>query len=163
MANADEVVRAQLLELLVGEGAHLRIADALADFPAEFMNVNPPNVPYTPWHLVEHIRFGQRDILDYIRNPDYVAHSWPRDYWPAPEARADEQTWRQSVEGFMADLGELRDMVADPKSDLYVPLPHAPTATLLRQMLLVGRHNSFHMGEFGVLRQVMGTWPPGHK
>jgi len=25
----------------------------------------------------------------------------------------------------------------------------------------VGAHNAYHLGEFAILRQVMGTWPPG--
>ena len=36
-----------------------------------------------------------------------------------------------------------------------------PGHTLLRELTLVGNHNSYHLGEFAVLRQVMGGWPPG--
>ena len=43
------------------------LAEAVADFPAEVLNVRPPNVSYTPWQL-EHIQITQWDILDYIRN-----------------------------------------------------------------------------------------------
>jgi hypothetical protein len=28
----------------------------------------------------------------------------------------------------------------------------------LREILLVADHNAYHIGEFAVLRQVMGTW-----
>ncbi len=27
------------------------------------------------------------------------------------------------------------------------------------EVLLVADHNSYHIGEFAILRQVMGTWP----
>jgi hypothetical protein len=29
----------------------------------------------------------------------------------------------------------------------------------LREFLLVADHNAYHVGEFAILRQVMGTWP----
>ena len=29
-------------------------------------------------------------------------------------------------------------------------------------VLLVADHNSHHIGEFAILRQVMSTWPPDH-
>ena len=28
---------------------------------------------------------------------------------------------------------------------------------------VVGDHNAYHVGEFAILRQVMGTWPPGRE
>ena len=74
---ADGVVRARLLRLLDGEGAHMSFQEAVADFPADLRNVEPPNVPYTPWAVVEHIRFTQHDILDYLINPDYEEPTWP--------------------------------------------------------------------------------------
>jgi len=30
-------------------------------------------------------------------------------------------------------------------------------------LMIIGNHNSYHLGEFASLRQVMGSWPPGHR
>jgi hypothetical protein len=124
----------------------------------EAINTRPPNVPYTPWHLLEHMRITQWDILEFIRNPEHVSPEWPVDYWPAREAEADAARWQQSVEQFQADLGALVAIVEDPATDLYADLPHAPGYNILREMLLVADHSAYHTGEFGILRQVMGTW-----
>ena len=35
---------------------------AVADFPAEAINRKPPQVPYTPWHLLEHLRLPDGDV-----------------------------------------------------------------------------------------------------
>ena len=67
----DQPIRLQLVRLLEGDDAHMRFEEAVADFPADAINAFPPNVPYTPWHLVEHLRITQRDILDYIVDPAY--------------------------------------------------------------------------------------------
>ena len=42
--------------------------DAVAEFPAWAMNERAPNVEYTPWHLVEHLRITQYDMLSYLRD-----------------------------------------------------------------------------------------------
>ena len=76
MTTADQV-REQLLVLLDGVGAHMPFDEAVADFPTDAINAFPPNVDYTPWHLLEHLRITQADILDYIVNPDYVGIDWP--------------------------------------------------------------------------------------
>ena len=51
----------------------------------------------------------------------------------------------------------------DPATDLTAPLPAGDKYTILREILVVADHTAYHVGEFGILRQVMGTWPPGHK
>ena len=82
----DAAQRKELLKLLAGVDAHMTFEEAVADFPDDAINRKPPNVSYTPWHLIEHIRLTQWDILDYVRNRDYVERSWPDEYWPDPDA-----------------------------------------------------------------------------
>jgi len=152
-------LRVDLLELLDGVGAHMRFEDAVADFPADAINKRPPNVDYTPWHLVEHLRLTQLDILEYVTKPDYVEREWPRAYWPEPTATASPAEFDASVEGFLADRAVLRALVEDPGNDLLAVLPNTPGHTLLREVRVVADHNAYHVGEFAILRQVMGTWP----
>lgn len=151
-------VREQLLQLLSGGNAHMSFDKAVKDFPLQAMNAKPTNVPYTPWHLLEHIRIAQWDILEFIRNPHHVSPDWPSGYWPAEDEEADEEIWQQTVGHFRSDLDSLREIVRDPDTDLTAPLPHAPDYTILREILVVSDHNAYHIGELGILRQVMGWW-----
>ncbi|MBO0796508.1 MAG: DinB family protein [Ktedonobacteraceae bacterium] len=161
--DTDQVVREHLRNLLLGGNAHMTFDDAVADFPAEHFNTRPPQVTYTPWHILEHLRITQWDILEFIRNPHYVSPQWPEGYWPAPSARTDRHGWEQTLASFRADLQTLIQMVDDPETNLYQTLPHGEGQTILREILLVADHNAYHIGEFAILRQVMGTWPPGHE
>ena len=157
--STDAVLREQLLQLLNGRNAHLTFDDAVAGFPLEYINVRPPNVSYTPWHLVEHLRIAQWDILEFVRDPAHVSPKWPEGYWPAPDAQATPELWETSLAAFRADLGAVSDLVREPSVDLTADLPHAPGYTYLREVLLVADHNAYHVGEFAILRQIMGTWP----
>jgi hypothetical protein len=158
-----DILREQLLDLIDGHGAHLPFDAAVADFPDHAINERPPNVPYTPWHLLEHIRIAQRDILEYIRDRAYLAPSWPEEYWPARDATATPGQWTATIAGIRADQQALRDLVADPAMDLLATIPGTPGHTILREVRLVGDHNAYHLGEFAILRQVMGTWPAGRE
>jgi hypothetical protein len=162
MATSD-ILREQLLALIDGHGAHLPFDAAVADFPDDAINRLPPNVPYTPWHVLEHIRIAQRDILEYIRNRAYLAPTWPEEYWPARDATATPEQFALTVEGFRSDRTALHELVADPATDLLTAIPNTPGHTILREVRLVGDHNAYHVGEFAILRQVMGTWPPGRQ
>lgn len=157
--SENALLRQQLLQLLHGRNAHLTFEDTVANFPPDFMNARPPNVPYTPWHLLEHIRLAQWDILEFMRDPDHVSPNWPEGYWPAPDAQADLAQWQQTLDAFRADLQAIEAILTNPDVDLLAELPHAPGYTYLREVLLVADHNAYHIGEFAILRQVMGTWP----
>jgi hypothetical protein len=157
---ALDPLRAQALALLRGVGAHMPFDAAVADFPDGALNERAPNVPYTPWQLLEHLRRTQRDILDYVRDRAYVAPHWPEDYWPPRDELADRARFEATVEAFRKDAATLEAIVLDPAVDLLAPLPGTPGHTVLREVRLIGDHNAYHIGEFAILRQVMGTWPP---
>jgi len=80
---------------LRGDDAHLTFEDAVAEIPGEAVNLRPPNTGYTLWQLVEHLRISQRDMLDYVRDPGYVAPEWPVAYWPDPAAEATPVMFRR--------------------------------------------------------------------
>jgi hypothetical protein len=162
--SRDAGLREQLVELLRGTQAHMAFEEAVGRFPDEAINTRPPNVAYTPWHLVEHLRITQRDILDYVSDSrHYAEKSWPDDYWPAPDAETDPAGFRGSVEGYLADRRALEAVALDPKVDLLAVLPGTPGHTVFRELVVVGNHDSYHVGEFAILRQVMGTWAGGKR
>lgn len=154
----DRITREQLIQVLTGRNAHFNFNDAVKDFPIEKINDRPPNVPYTPWHLVEHLRITQWDILEFTLNPDHVSPKWPEGYWPDRQATADAEAWHASLAAFRSDLKAMEGIVLDQEIDLTSEIPHAPGYTYLREVLLVADHNAYHIGEFCILRQVMGTW-----
>ena len=159
----DQHLRQQLARLLDGVDAHMPFEEAVADFPDEAINRRAPGLDYTPWHLLEHLRLTQADILDYVSNPAYVEPSWPAEYWPARDAVATRAVFDDTVERFLADRAALRAMVLDSGHDLSAVIPGTPGHTLLREVRIDADHNAYHVGEFAVLRQVMGTWPEGRE
>jgi DinB superfamily len=159
----DEL-RSQLVLLLRGGQAHMTFDEAVADFPAWAINERAPNVDYTPWHLVEHLRLTQLDMVRYIEDSTgYVSPPWPLGYWPDQKATTDLDGFHQSVEQFRTDLRALEQVALDEGHDLTRVLEGTPGHTPLRGLFIIGNHNSYHLGEFASMRQVMGSWPPGHR
>ena len=158
--DAQSDLRRQLVDGLRGGDAHQDYEEAAAAFPAWAINALVPNGTYTPWHLLEHVRITQWDILQYIREPSHVSPAWPVGYWPDPSSTATSEQFQATLSAFAADRQALATIVLDPATDLTAPLPHAPQHTILREARIVANHNSYHLGEFGILRQVMGSWGP---
>lgn len=159
---SNEQIRRQLVSLLTESNAHMTLEDAVADYPMDHINTVFPNGTYTAWHLLEHIRRTQRDILDFMTDPNYQEGVWPDDYWPAQDARATEADWRQTIASFRRDMQALVEIANDPQTDLDAVIPHGTGQTIFREIVLVTDHNAYHTGEFAIMRQVMGTWGKGH-
>ncbi len=157
--NDSKVLSKELLALLEGGNAHMGFDDAVSGFPLKDINTKVPNGSYTVWHLLEHMRIAQWDILGFMTNPRHVSPDFPDGYWPKPESRATPQQWKKTVKGFRDDLSALKDIVKDPQTDFFGPIPHARDYTIFREMLLAADHNAYHIAELVSLRRVLNMKP----
>ena len=156
----DAELRAQLARLLDWEDAHAAYDKAVAGLPPELRGARPDGFPHTAWQLVEHLRITQRDILDFCRPGEYRELAWPDDYWPPDDAPPNDYGWDGSLAGYRQDRQALAALAADPAAELLAPVPHATkeTQTLLRELLLVADHTSYHVGQLVALRRMLGAW-----
>jgi hypothetical protein len=158
LMNKDQALRDHVLFLLGGGGAHLKFADAVAHLPARQRGRRPAGLPYSPWELIEHMRLCQWDILEFTINPKHVSPKFPQGYWPNGPAPASATAWNRSIKQFQADLQAISKLVANPKTNLTAPLPHAKEYTVLREALLIVDHNAYHLGQLVVVRRLLGAW-----
>lgn len=153
--DKDKALREQLFYLLGGGGAHIDFDAAVKDFPVAAINRKIEHLPYTAWAIIEHMRIAQWDILEFSRNANHVSPKWPEGYWPAPDAAPDEAAWNKSIEDFRADLSEMKELVADPATDLFAPIAHGDGQTILREALLVADHNAYHLGVLMTMKRIL--------
>ncbi len=160
--TADEhaPLRQQLVALLKGGQAHATFDDAVKDLPANLRASVPPNLPYSAWQLLEHLRIAQRDILNFSAPPTGGYHpiQWPNDYWPKSSQPPSDHAWDHSMEVIHSDLKSFIALIEDPKSDLFKPFRWGDGQNLLREALLVADHTAYHLGELIVLRRLLGAW-----
>jgi hypothetical protein len=154
----DHELRQHLLELLEGGQAHLNFDKATADMPLPLCGVKPPGLPFTVWRLVEHMRIAQSDILQFSIDPHHVSPDFPTGYWPLGDAPPTPEAWEEAITAFRADLRAMMTLVADPKTDLFMPITHGQGQTILRETLLVADHNAYHVGQLVIVRRLLGAW-----
>jgi hypothetical protein len=157
-ASDDASLRQHLLELLDGGHAHPDFEAAIADLPPELRGSKPMALPHTPWRLLEHMRIAQWDILRFSIDPDHGSPEFPSGYWPDGDSPPDTAAWDRTVEAFRADLKALKELVADPKTDLFATIPHGQGQTILREAMLVADHNAYHIGQMIAVRRLLGAW-----
>jgi DinB superfamily len=154
----DQALRQHLLDLLKGGHAHLDFEKASAGVPVKLRGAKPLSLPFTPWRLIEHMRIAQWDILQFSVDPHHVSPNFPDGYWPKADTPSNSEAWDQSVAAFRADLKAMMNLVADPGTDLFTPIPHGQGQTILREALLVADHNAYHLGQLVTVRRLLGAW-----
>jgi hypothetical protein len=97
-------------------------------------------------------------MLEFSRDPKHVSPAWPAGYWPKKAKPGGAEEWERSVKAFRRDLGAMRKLVANPKSDLFTPFEHGEGQTLLREAMQMADHNAYHVGELIYLRRLLGAW-----
>jgi DinB superfamily len=157
--KTGRVIRRELLGLLQGGNAHMSFADAVSGFPVKEINQRLPNASYTVWHLLEHMRIAQWDILEFVRKPDHISPEFPDGYWPKPDEAATPAQWKKTIREFSEDLEAFGVLVNNPKTDFFQPIPHAKDYTVFREVLLAADHNAYHIAEIVAIRRLLNLKP----
>ena len=156
----EKQLRQQLAKAIDWHEAHADLAAAVDNFPVELRGQVPQGMPHSAWQLLEHIRIALWDIVEFCGDPRHKSPPWPDGYWPKKPAPLDEEAWEQSVESIRDNLKAMRQMINDPKHDLFAPIPGGSGQTLLRETLLAADHNAYHLGQLVLVRRALEAWEP---
>jgi hypothetical protein len=154
----EEKLRKQLVDLLIGRGAHVDWKASFRGIPPKLRGVRPSGLPHSLWELLEHMRIAQWDILEFSRDARHVSPGWPAGYWPAAPAPPNAKAWDKSLKAFARDLEAMKKLVANRKTDLFARIGHGTGQTILREALLVADHNAYHLGQVVTVRKLLGNW-----
>ena len=149
-------LKKHLINLLDAEGAHINFEEAVKGFPPKLRGKKPEGAPHTAWQLLEHMRIAQWDILEFSRDANHISPKWPDGYWPRSEAPPSDKAWQKSIQQFHDDLEQMKDLLKKTgEEELFKRIPHGDGQTLLREVLILADHNSYHLGQLMYLRKTL--------
>lgn len=156
----DEAWKGIVASALDWEQAHSNLDNAVKDLPADLRGRRPQGQPHSPWDLVEHIRIAQRDLLDFVQNPNY-SHDlkWPDDYWPPACDVINDEMWENSLCEIRCERDELKKFTTESGRDLTAKIPHGTGQTYLRTILIAVDHASYHLGELVAVKRSLSARP----
>ncbi|HTU35787.1 MAG TPA: DinB family protein [Candidatus Acidoferrum sp.] len=157
MAIDEKALRETIGKMLNRSEAHVDWKEALDGVPVKARGVRPPGSPHSLWELLEHARIAQWDILEFSRDPKHVSPDFPSGYWPESPAPPSEAAWDKSAKSLLSDMESMRKLLEETK-DLLAPIPHGSGQTILREALLAADHNAYHLGQFVLVRRLLGDW-----
>ena len=159
MSETAGPVREHVVRLLEWEEAHVSFDKAIEGIPPGKRGARAAGFEHSPWQLLEHIRIGQDDILDFCVNDAYEHRlKWPDDYWPKESEPPTSAAWEASVAGYRRTREQLQALARDA-NDLTARVPTGKAnQTYLRAILLAADHAAYHVGQLVSLRRALGLW-----
>lgn len=151
-------VRNELIKALSWENAHASFSTATKNLDRETIGNDSHNLPYTIWQLAEHIRFAQKDIVDFCIGDDYQEPDWPDDYWPESKAPESMEEWEHCLKHVHEDRQRMLQLIRDENNDLFKALPQGNGQHLFREALLIIDHEAYHTAQIVLIRKLLGKW-----
>ncbi len=156
--DQNNILVKQLTDLLKGGQSHIRLEDALDRITYEVCGKEIFGVPYTIWQLLEHMRFSQRDILEFSVDAGYKEMKWPDDYWVKEKAPQSEKQLQESKQNLLNDRDSMIRLLEGNKEILLEKIPHGTGQTLMREAMILAEHNAYHLGEIIVILRFLAAW-----
>ena len=156
MTTSTLSLQDHVIYLLNGDGAHIDFEAAIKGLPVALRGKKPQGAEHSPWQILEHLRIAQADILGYLRDVKHQSPEFPAGYWPKSEEPPSEKVWNKSADEFRADQKAIRELIIN--SDLVAPLHGMEDQTIMRKLLMLADHNSYHLGEMVTVRRALGAW-----
>lgn len=153
-AEREEIGR-QIEAGLSGAGAHAGAENTFEGLDWSDAGYCPDGTPHSIFQLLNHITYWQDWAVKWVDGRTAPLPKHARGSWPANVGPANQKEWDRAVQTFLRGLAKLKRQAR--KMDL---LSKRGDSTRLRMLRTIGSHNSYHLGQVVVLRQMIGKWPP---
>jgi len=153
----DQIIKDHLISHLKGGEAFLPLVEMLNKIPYSRLGEKPNGLPYSFFELFYHIKFAQKDILDYCSAQNYDSHNWPVDYWPKKAQPDSESEWEELKTEYFEERKEFIDFILDPETNLLASVRNSEHL-VLREVMLVIEHTAYHTGQLLIILRCLGLY-----
>jgi uncharacterized damage-inducible protein DinB len=142
-------------DAITGKGAHVEAKPALERLDWKSAGSKPEGAPHSIFQLVNHLVYWQEWVLKWLSGKKPTVPKHASGSWPGRVRPASAKDWQQTVKRFLSGLDKLEGHLNG--ADLCVKKGEMSRLEMIQPLVL---HNSYHLGQVVLLRQMLGKWPP---
>lgn len=155
MSSDTRVLEKTVRRALSGKGAHVEAQSAFAGLRWKHAGTERDGAPHTVFQLLNHMIYWQEWVVKWLDGQDRPIPRHASGSWPGRAQPASAEEWKRAVARFRKGLGELNRR--SRRTDVFSK--HGKK-TRLEMLHTLASHNSYHVGQVVLLRQMLGAWPP---
>jgi hypothetical protein len=140
---------------LSGKGSHVEAQNIFAGLDWKVAGKRPEGAPHSVFQLLNHIIYWQDWVVKWSdrKKPPIPKHA--SGSWPGQPSPASSKDWNRAVKNFQRGLAALERRCH--KADVVVKKREKSPPEMIHTL---ASHNSYHLGQVVLLRQMLGAWPP---
>lgn len=153
----DDYCRRMLLNGLCGNGSHVAPSSVLEGLDWAMTAERPNGAPHSIWQILNHLIYWQEFCLALLRDEKPAVPEHASDTWPDRNAPTSADEWNNAVKVFLEALRAAEQATeVELKGDISARLGRSRAEVM---GMMIG-HNSYHLGQIVLLRQMLESWPP---
>ena len=155
MTGKDKILENAIGRALSGEGAHAASVDVFEGLDWKLAGKRPEGAPHSLFQILNHLNYWQDWVVEWLAGKKPPPPKHASSSWPGGESPGSKKEWDSAVEDFRKGLVALDK--ASRSADLFTD---GGRKSRLEMLQTIASHNSYHVGQAVLLRQVLGSWPP---
>ncbi len=155
--NMQDILIEILKDGLQGKNTHINPQKALKDLSPDKARERPLNGIHSCWDLLHHILVWQDGILESIKGKKVDWKEISTRNWPAKKDLMNDSNFADLVTQFKQKTEETQKLIEDV--DFQKPIPAWNNEPILRALIVLLQHNSYHFGQIVAIRKHLEDWP----
>jgi uncharacterized damage-inducible protein DinB len=154
--NSDEkVLNRTIRRALSGEGAHVEAEKVFEGLDWRVAGAQPEKAEHSIYQVLNHVSYWQGWVVKWLKGKSPAIPKHASGSWPGARSPAGRKEWEEAVQRFEKGLVDLERLAG--KVDLF---SRNGEKTRIEMLHTIASHNSYHLGQVVVLRQMLGASPP---
>lgn len=149
-----------LREQLHGQNSHLGYLQALEGLSPADAGRRCGSAPHTIFQVLQHMIYWQDITLARLAGEPPAPPKTSTLGWQTPAAPEDASDWESAIASFVEGLRGVEELLVRPGFDPGAAADGGRRTSARSELLMLQGHNSYHLGQIVVLRQLLGAWPP---
>lgn len=155
MTKNDEILEKTVGRALSGTGAHVGSHSVFEGLDWKLADARPADAPHSVFQLLNHLIYWQDWVVKWLDGKTPAIPKHASGSWPGSASPGSSEEWERAVNDFCKGLEALER--GSRGADL---LAKRGRKSRLEMLQTIASHNSYHLGQVALLRQMLGTWPP---
>jgi uncharacterized damage-inducible protein DinB len=155
MKPDNKVLEETIGGALSGKDAHVGPGKVFEGLDWKVAGACPSGSPHSIFQILNHLTFWQDWVIKWLDGGKPTVPKHASGGWPGKPEPSSAKEWEAAVRGFEKGLGDMNRRIR--AVDL---LSKRGKKTRLEMLRAIASHNSYHLGQAVLLRQMLGAWPP---
>ncbi len=117
----------------------------------------PNGAPHSIWEILNHLIYWQDRCLRLLEGGNPASPEHAVESWECSVAPFNQQHWQDTLKRLLVGLKVAEE---EANTDLSSDLSARPEQSRVEVFESLIGHNSYHLGQIVLLRQLLGSWPP---